>query len=173
MTEQQSYHVVEVLQRDPLVEVRDYDACTVADVVVHGDLERAGSAAFGPLVGYISSHKLAMTAPVLQEEGAGPGDWQVSFVLPGGQLPSAYPLPSDARVALREVLAHRAVALRWSGRWTAKALEQRTAQMQDIAIASGLRLSGAIRWARYDPPWTPPFMRRNEVIVAVAEGSQP
>ena len=168
MTEQQRYTVLETVRLDPTVELREYAACTVADVVVQGDLERAANAGFGPLVSYISGHKLSMTAPVLQEPAPQPGSWLVSFVLPGGELPEAYPLPEDSRVGLREFPAHRAMALRWSGRWTEGALARRTRELLDVVAEAGLTPIGEVRWARYDPPWTPPFMRRNEVIVTVS-----
>ena len=168
MTEQQRYTVVDELGNDPQIELREYPSCTVADVVVQGSVERAANAGFGPLVSYISGHKLAMTAPVLQEPASGNESWLVSFVLPGAELPSAYPLPTDGRVSLRELPAHRALALRWSGRWTAHTLARRTKELLAAAANAGLVPVGEVRWARYDPPWTPPFMRRNEVIVTVA-----
>ena len=168
MTEQQRYTVIETLGREPLVELRAYEACTVADVVVQGSVERAANTGFGPLVSYISSHQLAMTAPVLQEPAPGAGTWLVSFVLPGGAAVDAYPAPADQRVTLRELPGHRALALRWSGRWTEQALARRSAELLQAAGAAGLTTVGPVRWARYDPPWTPAFMRRNEVIVTVA-----
>ena len=168
MTEQQRYTVVETVREDPVVELREYSPCTVADVVVTGGLERAANAGFGPLVSYISANNLAMTAPVLQESAPQQDSWLVSFVLPGGRLPEAYPLPTDSRVSLRELPAHRALALRWSGRWTEQALAKRTTELLAVAAQQDLRPVGEVRWARYDPPWTPPFMRRNEVIVTVA-----
>ena len=183
MTEQQRYRMVEA-RGD--AELREYDPCVVADVTVAGDVEDAGNAAFRPLVSYISGanqaktslamtapviqqatgERLAMTAPVLQE-AAGPRTWTVSFVLPGDRALSDYPVPTDPRVTLRHIPAESAAALRWSGRWTAGNLAQRTRQLQDVIAEAGWEVAGEPRWARFDPPWTPPFLRRNEIVIPV------
>lgn len=185
MTEQQRYRVVE---KRGDVELREYDPCVVADVTVTGDVEQAGTAAFRPLVTYISGanqsktslamtapviqqaagERLAMTAPVLQE-AAGPRTWTVSFVLPGDRPLSDYPVPTNPQVTLRALPAERAAALRWSGRWTAGNLSQRTQQLREAMAEAGWVAVGEPRWARFDPPWTPPFMRRNETVIPIRE----
>ena len=189
MTEQQRYTVVE--SRDG-VERRHYPQCVVADVSISGPADKAGNMAFRPLVGYISganrgSSKLAMTAPVLQEphdataagssmamtapvqpESAGHDAWVVSFVLPGGGGLADYPTPTDPRVTLREVPAHDAAAIRYSGRWTESNVESYTARLMSAVERAGWAVAGQPRWARYDPPWKPAFARRNEIIVPLA-----
>lgn len=168
MTEQQRFTV---LEKHDGWELRDYPSCVVADVQVDGSIEQAGTRAFGSLVSYISGRnepgeKLAMTAPVVQEP-SGDQAWQVSFVLPGERRRDAYPSPSDPQVTLREVPEHRAAALRWSGRWTEGNVEQHTRRLVAAVEAAGWRTDGPVRWARFDPPWTPAFLRHNEVIVTV------
>jgi hypothetical protein len=188
VTEQREYVVV--AERGP-VELRRYAACTVADVTVRGSAERAAYAGFGPLVSYISSANLAMTAPVLQQAvapeggeaagalasatvrpvadaGALPDEWTVSFVLPvrwPGQ--GSYPRPADARVSLRDVPEHLAAAVRFSGRWSDASVRKHTDRLLAAVAAYGWTAVGAPQWARYDPPWKPWFARRNEVIVEV------
>lgn len=185
MTEQQRY---EVLERHGPVELRRYDACTVADVVVEGPQEKAGNLAFRPLVGYISGNnvagrKLAMTAPVVQEqagerlamtapviqEASGDETWTVSFVLPGSRPLSEYPSPTDARVTLRHIPQHTAAALQWSGRWTQDNVDKRTRELEQAMTEAGWTPAGPPRWARFDPPWKPAFARRNEIVVPVSE----
>jgi len=185
MTEQQQYIV---LDRQGSVELRRYGACTVADVVVRGSQEQAGNAAFRPLIRYISGHnetrhKLAMTAPVVQEQAgerlamtapvmqqsAGPDSWTVSFVLPGGRALEAYPIPSDPQVTLRHVPEHTAAALRWSGRWTQANVARRTQELRQAITSAGWVAQGSPRWARFDPPWKPPFARRNEIVISVSD----
>lgn len=182
MTEQQKYEVLETFDG---VEIRHYPVCTVADVRVRGSAESAGNTAFRPLVSYISGRnrasqklamtapvtqaageKLAMTAPVRQEAGTG-GEWVVSFVLPGGGRISDYPEPLDPQVTLRELPAHDAAAARWSGRWTSGNVDGHTERLLSTLTDSPWRVTGPTVWARYDPPWMPPFARRNEVIVPV------
>lgn len=163
VTEQQEYRVV---SSDGGIELREYPACTVADVQVAGSIEQAGMQGFRPLVTYISAAKLAMTAPVLTAP-AGPGQWVVSFVLPGGQSLDHYPLPKDSTVVLREIPAHHAAAIRWSGRWTEGNVAAKTDELLATVAERGWRTVGAPYWARFDPPWQPAFLRRNEVLVDV------
>ena len=183
MTEQQEYRVMKVRG---VVELREYAPWVVADVVASGSAEQAGSAAFRPLFEYISganqgaeplsmtapviqqptSERLAMTAPVIQE-AAGAGEWTVSFVLPGGRSLSEYPTPTNSRVSLRAVPGETAAAIRWSGRWTSSNIARRTEELRRVMAEAGWQASGAPRWARFDPPWKPPFARRNEIVIPV------
>ena len=184
VTEQQEYRVVEALGD---VELREYAPCVVAEVTVAGSADEAASAAFRPLFSYISganrtSSSLAMTAPVLQEsagqrlamtapvlqESAGPSEWAVSFVLPGARPLEDYPVPTDPSVKLRAVPAQLAAALRWSGRWTTSNVTRRTEELQRQIADAGWQEVGDARWARFDPPWKPPFARRNEIVIPVA-----
>lgn len=184
MTEQQRYRVIEAYGN---VELREYADCVVADVTVTGDADQAGNAAFRPLFSYISGNNraatsiamtapvlqqaagehLAMTAPVLQESVAD-DRWTVSFVLPGDRPIEAYPQPTDPRVTLRALPGQTAAALRWSGRWTSANVAERTEQLLHAMAEHDWRPSGDPRWARFDPPWKPPFLRRNEIVMPVA-----
>jgi hypothetical protein len=183
MTEQQEYRV---LNSHGNVELREYAPCVVADVIASGSAEQAGSAAFRPLFEYISganrgaeplamtapviqkpaSERLAMTAPVIQE-AAGADEWTVSFVLPAGRSLSEYPMPANPRVSLREVPGETAAAIRWSGRWTTSNIARRTEELRRAIAEAGWTEAGAPRWARFDPPWKPPFARRNEIVIPV------
>ena len=183
MTEQQEYRVLE--SRDH-VELREYAPCVVADVVVYGSAEQAASAAFRPLFQYISgancdAESLAMTAPVIQEsagerlamtapviqEAGGTDEWTVSFVLPAGRPRSDYPVPTDPRVSLRAVPGETAAAIRWSGRWTESNIARRSEDLRRAMAEAGWQEAGEPRWARFDPPWKPPFARRNEIVIPV------
>ena len=191
MTEQQEYRVIKVRG---VVELREYPPWVVADVVASGSAEQAGSAAFRPLFEYISganrgaeplamtapviqqptSERLAMTAPVIQE-AAGAGEWTVSFVLPAGRSMSEYPVPTNSRVSLRALPGETAAAIRWSGRWTSSNIARRTQDLRQVMAEAGWNASGEPRWARFDPPWKPPFARRNEIVIPVQrpdEGSR-
>jgi len=169
MTEQQQY---EVISKVGSVELRRYARCTVADVVMQGSAANVGSQAFRPLVRYISAAQLAMTAPVLQSSSS-TDTWVVSFVLPGSKGIGDYPLPTDAQVTLREIPSHLALATTWSGRWSYSGVESNTASLLSVLsdpaspLASSYVQVGSPVWARYDPPWKPWFLRRNEVIIEV------
>jgi len=156
MTEQQEYRVLESRGN---VELREYAPCVVADVVVSGSAEEAASAAFRPLFQYISganrgAEPLAMTAPVIQQPT-------------GEQLAMMAPVPSDPRVSLRAVPAETAAAIRWSGRWTDSNIARRSQDLRRAMTEAGWQESGEPRWARFDPPWKPPFARRNEIVIPV------
>jgi hypothetical protein len=187
VTEEQNYTVVETRNG---IERRHYPPCVVADVTITAAADKAGNMAFRPLVSYISganrgSRKLAMTAPVLQQpqgeklamtapvlqEPAGSDAWVVSFVLPGAGAVDDYPEPTDPRVSLRQIAAHDAAAIGYSGRWTLGNVEKHTTTLLRAVKDAGWTVAGAPRWARYDPPWKPAFARRNEVIVPLAEGT--
>jgi hypothetical protein len=179
------------------VELRHYPRSVLAQVEVSGPADTAGNRAFRSLVSYIGGQNkkkesLAMTAPVIQEEapekrskndaktaarassdadhadGPTSGDsWWVSFVLPGDGDLKDYPDPSDPKVRLLDMPAHDAAAMRWSGRWRHATLVVKTTELDTVLARIGWQKSGSPRWARYDPPWKPAFLRRNEVIVPV------
>lgn len=186
VTEQQRYTVVAV---HPGFEVRRYDGHVVAEMIVEGSHEDAGSRAFRSLVGYIggrnhtgrsvamtapvlqqaaAGRRMAMTAPVVQREGGRPGSHIVGFVMPADETLETLPEPDDPRVTLRAVPVELAAVLRYSGRWAQAGYEERAARLQRAITDTGLRASGQPQWARFDPPWTPWFLRRNEVLVPVA-----
>lgn len=168
MTEQQPYTVIASY---PAFEVRDYPEHLVAEVEVRGSFTSAGNKAFPALAGFIGgrnrqSRKVAMTAPVLQEESG--GSFVVGFVMPSDLRVDEVPEPTDAGVRTRVVPAQTAAAARFSGRWTRTSYEQHAQQLMQAIEAAGWQPVGEPRFARYDPPWTPWFMRRNEVIVPVS-----
>ncbi|SBT52561.1 SOUL family heme-binding protein [Micromonospora auratinigra] len=187
MTERQPYRVV---ARHPGFELRRYPAHLVAEVRVDGSFEAAVNDAFRPLARYLGganrsrrelamtapvvqepagSERIAMTAPVVQEEGDRPGCWLVRFVMPTGYTPATLPTPEDPRITTREIPEQLAAAARFSGRWTTRAFEQRATALGRAVTAAGFSPVGAVRYARFDPPWKPWFLRRNEVVLPVAE----
>ncbi|PWR07523.1 heme-binding protein [Micromonospora acroterricola] len=187
MTEQQPYRVV---SRHPGFELRRYPAHVVAEMQIQASFTRAPIEAFRPLAAYIGGAnrvrhptgtnapvmqeatgtvKIAMTAPVVQEEGEQPGAYLVQFVMPASATAATLPEPVDPRVRIREIPAQLAAAMRFSGRWTETAFGERATMLGRSVTASGLQPTGAIRYARFDPPWKPWFLRRNEVVLPVVE----
>ncbi len=181
MTEQQPYDVVE--QHDGF-ELRRYPEHVVAEVELDGSFEDAGNRAFRFLFRYITganqsqssvamtapvvqeaaaSEKVAMTAPVVQAEGAG-GGYVVAFVLPAAMTLETAPVPTDPAVRLRAVPERLAAVVRYSGRWSQGSYERHLAELLEAVSAAGLVPAGAPRFARFDPPFKPWFLRRNEVV---------
>lgn len=182
-TEEPEYKVVRQLGD---VELRDYAGYTVAEVVVAGTAADAGNLAFPILAGYIfgkntETRKFAMTAPVTQAaapvklemtapvmQNAAPGGHLVQFVLPAGVTLATAPKPLDPRVVLRAVPSHRVAVIRYSGFWSEANYNKHLALLQAAMGQAGLVASGEPVYARYNAPFTPWFMRRNEIWIAVA-----
>ena len=194
MTEQQPY---ELVRRYPHFELRRYPAHVVAEVQVNATFNRAGNAAFRRLFNYISGNntaqqKLAMTAPVIQREqepgpsqklamtapvlqsGPLPGDGTssecvVAFVLPAGMTAEAAPVPTDPEVRIRAVPGSLAAAVRFSGSGSEAAFARRNEGLQAALRLVDLTPVGPPRFARFDPPFKPWFLRHNEVLQDVTE----
>lgn len=165
MTEEQKYRVLRNLG-SPRIELREYESCVLAEVVVLGDYGRATNLGFRPLVNYISRHKIAMTAPVIQESAAADA-WRVSFVMPADASLERLPIPEGRSVSLREVPAQLAAAIKFAGVATPASIARQEAELRKAIAEAGLRTVGDIRIARFDPPWKPGFLRRNEVVLEV------
>ena len=168
MTEQQKYRVLKRLDN---LEIREYEACVLMQVTVNGDFMSAGSIAFRPLVNYISGsnesrQKIAMTAPVIQEPVTGTKH-VVSFVLPAGMHPDDVPVPSDAQVKMVAQPVHFAVVRKFGGGWNEHRFQEEGEQLLNAANSAGLKPIGGIYWARFDPPWKPGFLKRNEAIIKI------
>jgi len=174
-----------VIEKSGDIELRDYSPAIVAETLVNEDFEDAGNRAFRKLFKYISganaeqdniamttpvaqekrSAKIAMTAPVSQRSNA--DGWAVSFMMPAAYTLDTIPRPTDPDIVVREIPAYRAVAIRYSGRWTENNYLDHLEILQDWIANSNLQAIGEPVWARYDPPFKPWFLRRNEIIVAV------
>ena len=166
MTEQQPYTVVSTHDG---FEIREYPAYVLAQVDVVGDFMSAGNMAFSPLVRYISGNntggqKMAMTAPVLQETTAG-STHTVSFVLPAGVDPTSLPVPRDARVRAVRVAAHRAAVRKFGGGWNEKRFMENGEALLAAVRGAGLATEGDVYFARFDPPWKPGFLKKNEALI--------
>jgi len=166
-------------------EVREYSPSMVAEVVVKGGFEDASSAAFRKLFNYISGgntrrNKIAMTAPVSQQpeaqkiamtspvgQRAAGQEWAVSFMMPASYTVDTIPVPDDPAVVLREVPAHRAAAIRYSGGWSKARYEKHLALLEGWIEQNKLKAAGEPVWARYNAPFTPWFMRRNEILITL------
>jgi effector-binding domain-containing protein len=168
-------------------QVRQYAPQVVAETVVDGTLEEAGNKAFRPLFNYISGAnqskgKIAMTAPVAQQrEGekiamtapvgqeALSNQWVVTFMMPTHYTMETLPAPTDERVRLRAIPERRMAAVRYSGTWSQQRYERNLARLREWMKAQDLAAAGDPVWARYNAPFTPWFLRRNEVLLPMVE----
>ena len=188
-TEEASY---KVLKTSGKFEIREYAPHILAETVVDGDLEEAGNKAFRRLFNYISGAnqsraKVAMTAPVSQEKAGekismtapvvqrakGDRDYVIAFVLPAALTADTAPAPTNPDVELCTIPTSLTAAKEYGGRWSQSSYERHCAELLDAVATAGLRPVGAPRFARFDPPFKPWFLRRNEVLVDVEEASTP
>jgi effector-binding domain-containing protein len=174
-----------VVKKDNQFEIRDYAPHILAETVVEGNLEEAGNKAFNRLFRYISGEnrsrdKVAMTAPVSQEPSgvkikmtAPVGQqrvqekWAVSFMMPDSYTLETLPEPEDPNVKLRHVPARRMAAVRYSGFWSERGYLRYKMELESWIHKRGLTIMGDPIWARYNPPYTPWFLRRNEILIPI------
>ena len=178
-----------VIKKDDKFEIRDYATHIIAETVVEGNLEDAGSKAFKRLFRYISGDnrsrdKVAMTAPVSQQpmrekikmtapvgQQRVKESWVVSFMMPGSYKLETLPEPEDPKVTLRQVPARRMAAVRYSGFWSEKGYLRYKVELESWIERMGLSIVGKPIWARYNPPFMPWFLRRNEILIPVDAGT--
>jgi len=182
-TEEMAYDVIE---KRGEAELRQYAPSIVAETKVNGPFEWVGNVAFGRLAGYIfgrnrgrqqmamtapvtqttAPEKIAMTAPVLQEPKRG-RSWTVSFVMPAEYSMDTLPEPGDSKVRLSERPGQLMMALRYAGGWRRSLFERNRNKLEETVASEGFVPTGPAIFARYDPPVTPWFRRRNEVLIPV------
>ena len=186
-----------LLEKSEPFELRAYAPLLIAEVKVDGDLDAASNQGFRLIAAYIfgknqvsekiamtapvgiestdqnKSAKIAMTAPVGIEsskssESAG-NQWTVSFVMPAEYTLASLPKPLDPQVKIREVPAEKRAAITFSGFYNAEKVQEKTQALRDWIKLKNLKSVGEPQFARYNPPWTLPFMRRNEVMIQVLD----
>jgi hypothetical protein len=180
--EEPKYRVVE---KDGNIEVRDYEPMIVAEAEVTGEQNKALGVGFRVIADYIfgnnaSSQKVAMTAPVTQQRSekiamtapvtqqSDGSNGRVRFVMPAGYTLLTLPKPNNPAVSLKQIGSKRFVAIRFSGFTGEANLARHAAELHAFVSARTLRTLSAPTYAFYDPPWTLPFLRRNEVMVEIA-----
>lgn len=185
----------EILIKADEYELRSYRPMVVAEVVVQGDVSKAGKEGSRLIKDYIfreganelknagqgveekismtvpvtmekTPEKISMTVPVTMESTASSG-YRLHFVMPSKYTLQTLPKPTDPRVTLREIPAQRVAALRFSKFSTEKTISAQTALLRNWMAQQGLKSAGNPQFARYDPPFVPPILRRSEILIAV------
>ncbi len=185
----------EILVKAADYELRSYRPMVVAEVVVQGDVAAAGKEGSRLVKDYIfrqganeptdagqrvgekismtvpvtmekTSEKISMTVPVTMESNAGSG-YRLHFVMPSKYTLQTLPKPADPRVTLREIPAQRVAAVRFSKFSTEATIAAQTALLRNWMAQQGLKAAGKPQFARYDPPFVPPLLRRSEILIAV------
>jgi DNA gyrase inhibitor GyrI len=180
--EQAGYTVVE---SHGAIEIRDYAPMIVAQTEVSGSRDEAINKGFRTIADYIfgnnaaqqnvamtapviqqPSEKIAMTAPVIQQ---GEGEqWQVRFVMPAEYRMDTLPTPKNNAVEIKEIAGKRFAVIRFSGMADEEMLAEQTTTLNAFIKENGLQPLSPPAYAFFNPPWTLPPLRRNEVMVEVA-----
>ena len=170
------YSVIETYEN---FELRRYEPYLVAETVVSAEAEDAGNQGFRILAAYIfgqnkGERKIAMTAPVAQApvkiamtapvvQSSSSNGYVVRFSMPREFTLETLPEPNDSRVTLRAIPSRTLAVLSYSGTWSQSRYETHLKTLQDALVKLGRPWHGEPIWARYDPPWTLWFLRRNEI----------
>ncbi|MER1973217.1 SOUL family heme-binding protein [Psychrobacter alimentarius] len=175
-------------------ELRRYDEQLVAQTWVSGDQDTASRQGFKILADYIfgnntapsgesskismtapvtmqsdnlngqASQKIAMTAPVSMQQNN--GKWRVQFTMPSQYTMQTLPKPNNPDVKIVQVPAQTYGVIKFSGLAGSKKVAKKTEMLKSWMQTQKLVITGTPELARYNPPWTLPFMRRNEVMMA-------
>ncbi len=178
-----------VIDKKSGYEIREYAPYIEARVKVSGEYREAMSSGFQILAGYIfggntKKQSIAMTAPVTEQKSdknsepiamtapvsetvLDDNSRVVSFVMPEEYTLATLPSPKDKRIEIVEVPSHRSAVLRYSGYNNAKKVAERKAKLIEYLKRDNVVVIGMPRGAGYNPPWTPPFMNRNEILVDI------
>jgi hypothetical protein len=175
----------EVLLRDGRFQIRQYADAVVAETFVDAEYDEASSTAFRRLAGYIfgknerkekidmtapvvqepTSETIAMTAPVIQEESD--KGWRMAFVLPSKYTLETAPKPLDPNLTVRQEPGKKVAVVRYSWRLSEARMQDYAEKLRQWLEERNYEAVSQPRSAAYDPPWTIPFLRRNEVHIDV------
>ena len=193
-TEEPKFSIIE--KSEPF-ELRAYAPQLVAEVKVEGDLDTASSQGFRLIAGFIfgqnqvsekismtvpvgietaKSTKIAMTVPVgieaseaSKDSAKGVNQWVFSFVMPSEYTMATLPKPLNPLVTIRELPAQKRAAITFSGFYNEAKVLEKTRALEEWIKSKQWQATGSPQFARYNPPWSIPFMRRNEILIPVRD----
>lgn len=171
-----------VLNENEGYEVREYAPYLIAEVKVFAEYDDATNEGFRKIADYIFGNNnkesdIAMTTPVVQEESeviamttpvvqeGNEGEYLIYFVMPKKYSLDTLPKPNNSDVRIKEIAARKVAVLSFSGWFTEEKGQKKLLELKQLLEADGLNSSGKYSFARYNPPWTPPFMNKNEVWI--------
>jgi hypothetical protein len=183
-----------IIEKSEPFELRSYAPQLIAEVKVEGDLDTASSQGFRLIAAFIFgqnqvSEKISMTAPVAietaqstkiamtvpvgieasKDSAKGVSQWVFSFVMPSEYTMATLPKPLNPLVSIRELPAQRRAAITFSGFYNEAKVLEKTKALEDWIKSKQWQSIGNPQFARYNPPWSIPFMRRNEILITVRD----
>lgn len=174
----------QVNDKESSFEIRQYPPLKVAEVTLTGERKSAISDGFKILGSYLfgnnnTSQRIAMTAPVIQQNSEELKDaepvlqtkendqWKIRFLIPKKYTLEDLPKPIDSRITILELPAQTYATVRFSGLSTQANLSKNLALLKEFMKAKALKAQSSPIYAYYNPPWTLPFLRRNEIWIAI------
>lgn len=177
-----------VIQTYENIEVREYPPLVVAEVQFDGERKEAILKGFRVLADFIFGNntphikigmtapviqqrgeKIAMTAPVIQQASDDRGTWKVRFVMPEEYTLESLPKPNNNQIKILSIPEKHYVVIRFSGSAGEDSLRQKLAELDSYAKKEKINTTGEPIYAFYNPPWTLPFLRRNEIMIEVKQ----
>ena len=188
--EEPKYKVIKSFER---FELRNYEPMIIAETFVSGDMNEATRAGFKIIADYIfgnnlsstnasesiemtvpvtlkqNSEKIDMTAPVSLEKSnnleTNNNSWRVHFVMPNQYTLDTLPTPNNKAVLLRQIPSQNIAVIGFSGFTGKEKTAAKTAELTEWLTMQNINATGAPQLARYNPPWSLPFLRRNEILI--------
>ena len=175
----------QVLNKVGNIQIRHYPALLIAETTIVDDYKNASNQGFQRLAGYIfgnnqKQQSLVMTAPVIQERQAetlamsapvlqqkSGAVWLMAFVLPTGYSVSTAPIPNDKAVTIKELPDKKVAVIQYTGSLCDSGIEKNAGTLSIWLNQQGFKALSPARSAAYDPPWTLPFLRHNEVHIDI------
>ena len=173
-----------VIQSEQNIEIRQYEPMIIAEVEVDGKREDAIGDGFRLLADYIFGNNtvqqvISMTAPVQQKENQNIAmtapvqqqstgkSWRMSFVMPSKYSMDSLPVPNNNRVRLKGILAKKFVVIEFSGTNSNENVTEHKNQLMNYIEENQIKINDSPKYAFYNPPWSLPFLRRNEVMIEI------
>ena len=178
-----------LLEKEQSFELRTYQPKLIAEVFVDGDMSEASSKGFKLIADFIfgnntaqsgksekismtapvaiktSAEKISMTAPVgLQQSNDG---WRVYFVMPSQYSLQTLPKPNNPQVTIKAMPGQKFAVVRFSGLVGEEKMHMKLTELNQWIKRKNFKVLSNPELARYNPPWTLPFLRRNELMVEV------
>ena len=168
--------------KNKLIEIRLYQPMIIAEVTLTGNADKTINQGFKILAEYIFGNSLAMTDPVSQQvstkiamtapvmhQNKSQDIWKVSFVMPEKHTIETLPKPNNKKISLKQIPEQKMVVIRFSGKRSEELNAKKMQKLQDYIKKNNLIITGDPIYAYYNPPWTLPRLRRNEIMYILAK----
>ena len=155
------------------IEHRNYEPMIIAAVEVTGERKESIGNGFRLIADYIFGNNsidqnIKMTAPVQQQQSG--ASWTISFVMPSEYTLSTIPKPNREEIKLTLIASKEFIVIRFSGTNSDELITKYQTKLLSYIAKNKIKIVGEPKYAFYNPPWTLPFMRRNEIMFEVLSG---